>query len=109
MFQKNNNMKQAMGIEEVGARNAAGKHAVHHAGKRWLWKQEQDFLAHFHTFQVLEETGEVLGNGEAQEAGVELSQEAQVEECEVGRFPPVILPDGGLEVLRVYPALLLLQ
>ena len=72
-------------------------------------KARPGFFGPLHTFQVLEETGEVLGNGEALEAGVELSQEAQVEEGGVGRSPPAILPDGGLEVLRGYPALLLLQ
>ena len=72
-------------------------------------KARPGFFGPLHTFQVLEATGEVLGNGEALEAGVELSQEAQVEEGVVGRSPPVILPDGGLEVLQDYPVLLLLQ
>ena len=44
-----------MGMEEVGARSDAGKHAVVtmqvHVG---FIKKDQDFLAHFHTFQVLE-------------------------------------------------------
>ena len=67
------------------------------------------FFGRLPNFQVPEETGEVLGNGEALEAGVELSQEAQVEEGGVGRSPPAILPDGGLKVLPCYPELPLLQ
>ena len=50
MFQKKN-MKQAMGEEEVGARNAAGKHAVHLAGKRWFLKSSPGFLAVFPIFR----------------------------------------------------------
>ena len=44
-----------MGIEEVGARSDAGKHAVVTMQVNVGFKSKTKiFLAHFHTFQVLE-------------------------------------------------------
>ena len=50
MFQKKI-MKQAMDEGEVGARNAAVKHGVHLAGKRWFLNSSPGFLAVFPIFR----------------------------------------------------------
>ena len=99
-----------MGTEEVGARSAAGKHAVVTTQVNVGYESKSKiFWLTSILFRCCRKHVKFLGNGEALEAGVELSQEAQVEEGVAGRSPPVILQDGGLEVLQDYPVLLLLQ
>ena len=96
-------MKQAMGEEEVGARNAAGKHAVHLAGKRWFLKSSPGFLAVFPIFRCRRKPVKFLGNGEALEVVVELSPEAQEGGGGVGKFSQATPPDGGLTALPCCP------